>query len=139
MNALTKLSLSALFLSTPHLVWAQDAQTETQSEVINCQADQDQSGNSLKLERIAPNMIRATGTLMAPSPGYSVSLHTRSGDLVLDFKEPDQMAAMMISAIKLDQTLTVPPLNTPIGIHVEKGFNWGPNVFVCEPVMRPDY
>lgn len=139
MNVLTKASLGALLLSTPHLAWAQDARNEAQSEVIDCQADQDQSGNNVKLERIAPNMIRATGTLMAPSPGYSVSLHARSGDLVLEFTAPDQMAAMMISAIKLDQTLTVPPLNTPIGIHVEKDFNWGPNVFVCEPVMRPDY
>lgn len=134
MNALTRVSLLALLVTVPAMAWAQ-----VEGEIINCRADQDQSGNNIKLERLSPDMIHATGTLMAPSPGYKVAIHTRSGDLVLDFKEPDQMAPMMISAIKLDQTITVPPLNTPIGIQIEKDFNWGPNVFVCEPVMRPDY
>tara|TARA_Y100000780_G_scaffold211112_2_gene210363 strand:- start:563121 stop:563525 length:405 start_codon:yes stop_codon:yes gene_type:complete len=134
MNALTKLSATALLIAVPVM-----AQAATPTEMITCKADQDQAENNIKLERISPEMIRATGTLTAPSPAYKVAMHTRSGDLVLEFIEPNQMAPMMISAIKLDQTMTVPPLNTPIGIKVEKDFNWGPTVFVCEPVMRPDY
>ena len=101
--------------------------------VLNCTPDQDAADFQLQLERLAPDMLRAKGHALAPNPSYSVALRHYNGGLVLEFLKPASgMHAMMIANLEINQTLTVPPLALPIAVRVEKPFNWGPNLFVCE-------
>ena len=119
--------------------WAQEA---GMFEILECRPNQDQATNDITIERVSPTMVKAHGSVMAPSPGYKAMLRPdNNGGLVLEFTPPPagQMNAQVLSAIKLDQTMSVPPLALPIGIEVDKSFNWGPDAFVCEPVDRPDY
>ena len=98
-----------------------------------CTPDRDQADAKLQLQRVGPDMLRATGVVLAPSPGYSVALRaSHNHGLIMEFLPPKGADMMMIATLEINQTLTVPPLNLPIAVKVEKPFNWGPNLFVCE-------
>ena len=133
MNVTTKLSatLVATLLFAPAFIPAAFAD---EKDFLDCTPDQNKTENHIKLERIAPDMVHAAGTVMGPTPAHQAAIFNTSGQLTLKIMPPKAgtQAAQMISALKIDQTLTVPPLAPPVSLKIDKNFNWGPTVFVCD-------
>lgn len=76
-----------------------------------------------------------TGTIDAPTPGYSASITAGGGDeqtpgmLVLKKKDPESVDAQVVTPVRIDATIKIPHISRKLIIDVIKPFDWGPDYY----------